>query len=192
MPGAGSAAGPRASWLRRRRRRIKSAQGQWLSAASGEYRASWRGESPGAGGGSCFGGDAPGPSAVEGLPGPSTPRRWGWTLSCQQVGGNHLPGGLQQAWLSGPSQALGVWALRGGGARPASSFGKGCWGGGGGDGVPSSITTKDLAVPGPSQWGVSCMKGSPAVANGGGARGPQFDQWGGRDLGADRSLLFPG
>lgn len=35
-------------------------------------------------------------------------------------------------------------------------------------GVPGSITTKGLAVPGFSQWGVSCGKGSPAAANGGG------------------------
>lgn len=35
-------------------------------------------------------------------------------------------------------------------------------------GLPGSITTKGLAVPGFSQWGVSCGKGSLAVANGGG------------------------
>lgn len=35
-------------------------------------------------------------------------------------------------------------------------------------GVPGSITTKGLAVPVFSQWGVSCGKGSLAVANGGG------------------------
>ena len=35
-------------------------------------------------------------------------------------------------------------------------------------GVPGSITTKGLAVPGFSQWGVSCGKGFLAVANGGG------------------------
>jgi hypothetical protein len=35
-------------------------------------------------------------------------------------------------------------------------------------GVPGSITTKGLAVPGCNQWGVSCGKGSPAVANRGG------------------------
>lgn len=35
-------------------------------------------------------------------------------------------------------------------------------------GVPGSITTKGLAVPVFSQWGVSCGKGSLAIANGGG------------------------
>lgn len=34
--------------------------------------------------------------------------------------------------------------------------------------VPGSITKEGLAVPGFSQWGVSCGKGSLAVANGGG------------------------
>ena len=65
------------------------------------------------------------------------------------------------------SQGSGAWALRASRAPPAGGVGTGRWGGGEEViGVPGSITTKGLAVPVFSQWGVSCGKGSLAVANG--------------------------
>lgn len=99
------------------------------------------------------------------------PWSWGWAL--QVLTGRRKASAASHRDIEGARSALsdqsllGAWALRAGRAHPASGVGT-SWGGEEVIGVPGSITTKGLAVRSFSQWGVSCGKGSLAVANGGG------------------------